>query len=120
VGRRARDADRLLGLYSDDVVLLGYNKNSPPASPTKLEGKASIEPMLRDVFGREMTRELTAEVVGEGRLSYNEHCEYPDGNRVFASVVCDLRDGEDRPSGPAGNLGRIGSPPPSLLVERSE
>ncbi len=91
---KARDADRLLGLYSDDVVLLGYNKNSPPASPTKLEGKASIEPMLRDVFGREMTHELTDEVVGEGRLSYNEHCEYPDGNRVFASVVCDLRDGK--------------------------
>ena len=90
----SRDADRMLELYTDDAVIIGYSKNSPPASPTKVEGKANIEPMLRDVFGREMTHELADEVIGEGRLSYNEHCEYPEGNRVFTSVVCDLRDGK--------------------------
>ncbi len=75
-------------------MIVGYNKNSPPTSPERIEGRASIEPVLRDVFGREMSHRIVDEVIGDDRFSYNEVCEYPEGNRVFASVTCDVRDGK--------------------------
>jgi len=49
---------------------------------------------VRDICGREMTHTIGDEVVGDNRFSFTETCEYPDGNRVFASMVCDLRDGK--------------------------
>ncbi len=89
-----RDADALLDLVADDAVLVSYDKRNPPSQPATIEGKAGIEQMFRDVYGRDLSHEIRDEVVGENRISFNEWCEYPDGLRVLASSVFDLRDGK--------------------------
>src|SRR5215212_1103187 len=91
---QSRDADDMLELYSEDAVMLGYDENRPPSSPMRLEGKTRIEPVVRDNCSRDMTHQVGDEVVGEDRFSFNEICEYSDGSRMFASIVCDLRDGK--------------------------
>jgi ketosteroid isomerase-like protein len=88
-----RDLDAFLDTLADEAVLIGYDQRNPPASPLRIEGKAAIGEMLRDVYGREMKHEIRDEVVGDDRFSFNEWCEYPDGNRVIASQVFEVRDG---------------------------
>src|ERR687898_2349020 len=87
------DYDALVALYADDAELRTVNKNATPSSPMVLRGKGEISEMLREVCGRAMTHHVEDEVVGEGRVSYNEACEYPDGVRVLGSTTLDLRDG---------------------------
>jgi ketosteroid isomerase-like protein len=89
-----RDADAVLQLFTEDAVLVEYDKEHPPSSPDELRGKARIEEMLRDVYGRDMTHRVEGQVIGEDRFSFIERCEYPDGNRVVASGLCELRDGQ--------------------------
>ena len=90
----SRDANAMLALYADDALVVEYDKRSPPSSPMKFEGKEQIEPMVRDICGREMTHKVGDEVIGDDRFAYTERCEYPDGNLVFSAMVCDLRDGK--------------------------
>lgn len=89
-----RDADAVLQLFTDDAVLVEYDKEHPPSSPEELQGKARIEELLRDVDGRDMTHKVEGQVIGEDRFSFIERCENPDGNRVVASGLCELRDGQ--------------------------
>jgi hypothetical protein len=89
-----RDAEALLDLIAADAVMVNYDKRNPPSQPARLEGKAAIESVFRDVYGREMAHEIRDEVVGEDRISFNEWCEYPDGLKVIASSVFDVRDGK--------------------------
>jgi hypothetical protein len=88
------DYDTLVALHADNAELRTVNKNSTPSSPQVLRGKEEISEMLRDVLGREMTTRVGDEVIGEGRIAYNEACEYPDGTRVFGATTLELQDGK--------------------------
>jgi SnoaL-like domain len=90
----SRNANGMLEMYADDALMVEYDKRSPPSSPMTLHGKAAIEPLLRDICDREMTHEIDDEVIGDERFSFTETFEYPDGNRVFSAMVCDLSDGK--------------------------
>jgi SnoaL-like domain len=85
------DYDALVALYAE---LRTVNKNSTPSSPQVLRGKEEISEMLRDVCGRAMTHHVEGEVIGEGRVAYNEACEYPDGTRVLGAITLELQDGK--------------------------
>ena len=87
-----REPNELLDLLADDAELVQYDMDRL-SEPRTLSGRAEIEPMMRDVFGRDMVHEVGEFVVGEDRISYMVFCEYPDGKRVVGSTVCDLRDG---------------------------
>ena len=88
------DAETLIGFYADDAEVRTVNKNATPSSPQVLRGKEDISGYLRDVRSREMTHHVENEVVGEGRISFFEACEYPDGTRVLGAETLDLRDGK--------------------------
>ena len=88
------DYEALLALYADNAELRTVNKNSTPSSPQMLQGKEEISEMLRDVCGRAMTHHVEDEVIGEGRVAYNEACEYPDGIRVLGATTLELQDGK--------------------------
>ena len=89
-----RDAETLIGFYADDAEVRTVNKNTTPSSPQVLRGKEDISEYLRDVCSREMTHHVENEVVGEGRVSFFEACEYPDGTRVLGAETLELRDGK--------------------------
>ena len=88
------DYDTLVALYADDAELRTVNKNSTPSSPQGLRGKEEISEMLRDVCGRTMTHHVEDEVIGEGRIAYNEAREYPDGTRVLGATTLEVRYGK--------------------------
>jgi ketosteroid isomerase-like protein len=88
------DYDALVALFADDAELRTVNKNSTPSSPQVLRGKEEISGMLRDVCGRTMTHHVEDEVIGEGRIAFNEACEYPDGTRVLGATTLEVRDGK--------------------------
>ena len=88
------DYDALVALYADDAELRTVNKNSTPSSPQVLRGKEEIFEMLRDVCGRAMTHHVEDEVIGEGRIAYNEACEHPDGTRVLGATTLELQEGK--------------------------
>jgi ketosteroid isomerase-like protein len=89
-----RDADTLSGLYAHDAEVITVNRNTTPSSPNVLHGEEEIGPYLRDVCAREMTHRVENEVVGEGRVAFQEACEYPDGARVLAAQTLEVRDGK--------------------------
>ena len=89
-----RDADALVSFYSDDAELRTINRRTPPSSPEVLRGKEEISNYLRDVCEREMTHRIENEVVGEGRIAFNEACEYPDGTRVLGAETLEISDGK--------------------------
>ena len=41
-----------------------------------------------------MTQRVEDEVIGEGRVAFNEACEYPDGTRVLTATTLEVRDGK--------------------------
>jgi len=88
-----REPDPLLDLLADDAQYVQYDKNNPPSAPMTLEGRAAIEEMMREVFSRDMTHEVIAEVVTDDRIAYVVACEYPNGDRVSSSYIVDLADG---------------------------
>jgi hypothetical protein len=86
------DPDSLLGLYADDAEMMIVDRNQPPSTPFALTGKAAIEAFWRDVCSRDMTHRVGNDVVGPDRVSFIEHCEYPDGCRVMSAMFLDLED----------------------------
>src|SRR5215210_3611419 len=89
-----RDAETLVGLYADDAEVITVNRNSTPSSPQILRGKEEIGGYLRDVCGREMTHRVENEVLDEGRVAFQEACEYPDGVKVLGAETLEVRDGK--------------------------
>ena len=92
-GIEERDAEVLADLYAEDAEILTVNKNTPPSRPGVVRGREEISEVLRDVCSREMTHRVENEVVGDGRVAFNEACRYPDGVQVLAAVTMEIRDG---------------------------
>jgi SnoaL-like protein len=89
-----RDPEAFIDIYADDAELQVVDCNSPPSSPMILRGKEEIAAYWRDVFSRHMTHSLQHEVVGEDGLAFNLACEYPDGSKVLATMMFDVREGK--------------------------
>src|SRR5215210_3765342 len=88
------DFEALLSLYADDAEVRIVNRYTTPSSPRELHGKEEIAEFLRDVCGRAMTHRIENEVVGEGRVAFNEACEYPDGTKVLCAATLEVQDGK--------------------------
>ena len=67
----ANDADAAVGAYADDAVVVGYSERNRPGSAQRLEGRAGIEPWIRDVISRNLTHAFSDEVIGEDYLLTN-------------------------------------------------
>ncbi len=89
-----RDAEALISLYAEDAEVRIVNKNTTPNSPHVLRGRERIAEYLRDVCGREIESRIEDEVLGKGRVAFNEACRYPDGTRVLTATTLEVRDGE--------------------------
>ena len=87
-------AERLVSIYADDAEMQTVNRYTAPSSPKVLKGKEQIGEYLRDVCGRAMTHHIENEVIGEGRVAFNETCEYPDGTKVLCAATLEVQDGK--------------------------
>jgi hypothetical protein len=87
------DADALLGFYSDDAELRIVNGDAREGPAFELRGRAEIERYLHAVCDQGMTCAVEGEDVEEGRISFSETCEYPDGTRILVRTTLELRGG---------------------------
>ena len=95
LGIESCDPDLLLGFYADDASLSIVNAVTPRAAPFELHGKAEIAKHLRATFGQDASHRVERDaVVGEGRVTFREACEYSDGGRVWVETTLELRDGK--------------------------
>jgi hypothetical protein len=88
------DPDQMLGFYADDVELSIVNADVPQASPFELRGKAEIAKHLRATYGQKAFHRVERVTVREGRATFREACEYPDGSRVLVETTLEVRDGK--------------------------
>lgn len=89
----SRDAAAVAGFYAPDATIVMVDHEHPPSRPQRLDGIDAIRAMLDDVYGREMTHQLTHAVSGAGGAAYTVACRYPDGMRVEVATVLEVRDG---------------------------
>lgn len=87
------DADAMIGMYADDAVLTVVDQDHPPEAPLTLTGIGEIGDFVREVCGRDIEHTVTQLVGDENGVAYEEHCRYPEGNRVIGLTVATLRDG---------------------------
>ena len=88
------DAEALACLYAEDAEVRIVNRETPPSSPHVLRGREAIAGYLKDVCGRDIESRIEDEVVGEGRVAFNEACRYPDGTRVLSATTLEVREGK--------------------------
>jgi len=89
-----RDPDRMLGFYAEDVELSIFNAGTPQTSAFELRGKAEIAKHLRAAYGQKASHRVERVTVDEGRATFREACEYPDGSRVLVETTLEVRDGK--------------------------
>lgn len=92
-GIEQQDAATLTALYADDAEIRMIDRRTQPSHPMVMHGRSSIHGMLADVYGRRMSHKLEQVVVDGDHLAFMESCVYPDGTRVLATSMADLRDG---------------------------
>jgi hypothetical protein len=95
-GLEGRDAALLGKLYAEDAEVRIVNRNQPPGNPRVLRGREAITAHLRDVTGRDLTHRITQEVIGDDALAYVIDCRYGTGQRVIATAVDEIQDGQIR------------------------
>ena len=88
------DAESLTSFYADEAEMRIVNRRAGPSSPRVLRGKEEITEYLRDVCERAMTHRVENEVIGKGRVAFNEACEYLDGTRVLSAITLEVSDGK--------------------------
>jgi hypothetical protein len=88
------DLDLVLGFYTEDAELGIVNAESQRSFPFELRGKAEVAKYLRAVFGQGASHRVEGVIVNEGRMSFREACEYPDGSRVLVDTMLEVRDGK--------------------------
>lgn len=87
------DAATLIGLYAEDAEMTIVDRDRPPATPLRINGRAAIGAFWEDVCGRAMTHRVGRAVVGPERVAFVEECAYPDGCNVMSAMTLELRDG---------------------------
>ena len=85
------DPDSMLEFYADDAGVRVLNDG---AVSFEVEGKAEVAKYLRAVHARPATHRVENEVLAEGRVHFEESCEYPDGARTVVATTLEVREGE--------------------------
>jgi ethanolamine utilization protein EutQ (cupin superfamily) len=94
-GIEERDSAAMRGLYAENAQLTLVDQRDQPSHPHEIAGSAAIGEFLDEICRRDMEHHLDQIVVSADgtHAAYLEQCRYPDGTRVLATSMLDLRDG---------------------------
>lgn len=93
-GIESQEPATLLSLYADDAEIRVVDHTTQPSHPKVMHGRSEIAEMLEDVYNRDMTHKLEQVVVQGDQAAFTESCEYPDGVKVLASSMIELKNGK--------------------------
>jgi hypothetical protein len=85
------DPASMLEFYADDAGVRVLNGG---AVSFEVGGKAEVAKYLRAVHARPAIHRVENEAVAEGRVHFEESCEYPDGARTVVATTLGVREGE--------------------------
>ena len=85
------DPYAMLEFYADDA---GVRVVDGGAVSFELEGKAEVAKYLRAVHARPAIHRIENEVLADGRVHFEESCEYPDGARTVVATTLEVQGGE--------------------------
>jgi hypothetical protein len=88
-----RNADAQLSYYHPDAALTLVDHDNPPSSPRTVKGTTEIGAYLADLCDRDMTHSVRNAIYGDGRISFEVACAYPDGTRVLCMCIAGLTEG---------------------------
>jgi hypothetical protein len=86
------DLNSMLEFYADAAGVRVLNGGG--AVSFEVEGKAEVAKYLRAVHARPAIHRVENEVLAEGRIRFEESCEYPDGARTVVETRLEIREGE--------------------------
>lgn len=89
-----RDGRMLASFYTDNALVRVIDRNNPPSRPHEVFGKAAIGAYWEDICGRAMTHKVDVILTDGNKLAFTQDCLYPDGAKVLALSVVELRDGK--------------------------
>ena len=85
------DPDSMLEFYANDAMV---RAQGGAAMSFEVEGKAEVAKYLRAVHARPAVHRVENEAVAEGRIRFEESCEYPDGARTVVATRLEVREGK--------------------------
>jgi ketosteroid isomerase-like protein len=86
----SRDAAAVTSLYADDATISIDDRDHPPATPQVLSGKTEIAAYYREICGRNIDHTVPRLVADAHGVAFEQHCRYPEGNRVVCLAVATL------------------------------
>lgn len=89
----SNDDRALAELYADDAEMIDVNRRTPPASPERVHGRDAIRTRM-DAVSKELVHQIADPVLDDDKMAFSESCEYPNGQKVFAIHLCQLRQGK--------------------------
>ncbi|MGX8010407.1 nuclear transport factor 2 family protein [Mesorhizobium sp. ORM8.1] len=88
-----RDGKMLSSFYADDALVRVIDRNNPPSKPREVRGRAAIATFWDDICSRAMTHKVDTTIANGDSLAFTQACAYPDGTKVFAAAMLELKDG---------------------------
>src|SRR5918998_5539462 len=85
------DTDAMLEFYADDTAVSVLHGG---VVSFEVEGKAEVAKYLRAVHARPAIHRVDNEELTEGRIRFEDSCEYPDGARTVVETRLEIREGE--------------------------
>jgi ketosteroid isomerase-like protein len=89
----AHDEQRVLDAYAEDAVVIAYSERNRPSSARRIEGHDAIAAWVHEYMSRNLKHRVSDEVVADDGFAFQETCEYPSGELVVGTYVCQVRDG---------------------------
>jgi ketosteroid isomerase-like protein len=88
-----RDGKMLSSFYADDALVRVIDRNNPPSKPREIRGRAAISTFWDDICSRAMTHKVDTTIADGNSLAFTQACAYPDGTKVFAAAMLELKNG---------------------------
>jgi hypothetical protein len=88
-----RDALTQVGFFAPQAEVHIVDRDHPPRAPRVVRGTTEIRDWISEVCSRDMTHQVTSEVLGTDRIAYLTECRYPDGTQVLCSASASVADG---------------------------
>jgi ketosteroid isomerase-like protein len=89
-----RDAHGQLAHYADDAVIEVVDRDHPPSTPLRVEGRDAIRAYLEDVYGRDIAHSVRHAFESGDKAALWIDCAYPDGTQVRCACACVVREGK--------------------------
>ena len=89
----AWDVEGLLALYADEVELVQIDRDNPPSAPRVRRGKDVFKGMFEHCAAAGVAASVENTVAGPDRAAATVTCAFPNGRKVQANSILDIRDG---------------------------